>query len=650
MKRAILVKQKRKSRNTSGTTSSETKTDVLQDVKFVAFDDPSTYTARLETVISQSSLAFTPYATICTRMPPSPVDSRGTTECIISAQTKFDLVDFSDYPLSSPQDPPSRVYEIRQADSKGLGMFATRALSVGELILVERPMMIMSSNRISCNYEKCFFPIPDMISAAERVNREGTPVYSMSLEVFQASLQVGTANASTTNVIPDIKTVMFYPIETGSSIYTVSTVLGPSDSDLATIPFDATLCTTVPRSLIDSYGTSECSIAAQTKIHLIEIPNYPCSPLPNPPSKVYEIRRTESMGLGMFSMCALNISDLILVERPLMVAPTNRIADNYETCFPAIPDMVKSSERVNREGTPVYSNSLGKFQSLLELLFERMSEENQKIYLDLSNVHRDDPHLVGFWRTNAFDVEDMSLGDQQFYYSAVFREMSRVNHCCQPNCALSFDPASFSMQLRATRPISSGEEIVICYCDATASVSERTAQLASFGITCSCPACVPMPGLSVPMNNTIRSSIPDRIKALDQLLLTKTQPSADDLMTMVTSGVSKEMSRKLRESHATAEKIYDDARALMRDMEQEGLDGYKCYLQALEIREGACMELSYTSTFVFSEFARARWDAEVKRLALTIVRLARAHIGSFKKHYLEESLGRFDFMQRSREV
>ncbi|KAK0433555.1 hypothetical protein EV421DRAFT_2063169 [Armillaria borealis] len=65
----------------------------------------------------------------------------GWTECIISAPLKNTILATPGYPLYIKQ-PDTPAHRISESPGKGLGMFATRKIAVGALILAERALMI----------------------------------------------------------------------------------------------------------------------------------------------------------------------------------------------------------------------------------------------------------------------------------------------------------------------------------------------------------------------------------------------------------------------------------------------------------------------------------------------------------------------------
>ncbi|KAF8994392.1 hypothetical protein BDQ17DRAFT_1202347, partial [Cyathus striatus] len=123
-----------------------------------------------------------------------------------------------------------------------------------------------------------------------------------------------------------------------------------------------------------------------------------------------------------------------------------------------------------------------------------MSKENRDDYMALANAHLNDetPTLAAIWRTNVFEFPGLGEeGNEQ--YGAILKEMSRINHSCRPNCTHNFDIASFSFELRATKTIGVGEEILYSYCNIGIPTENRQAALMPYGFACTCQSCCPTP-------------------------------------------------------------------------------------------------------------------------------------------------------------
>jgi len=94
------------------------------------------------------------------------------------------------------------------------------------------------------------------------------------------------------------------------------------------------------------------------------------------------------------------------------------------------------------------------------------------------------------WKANAF-----VWGATQSHgscSSAIFLDMSRINHSCLPNAEYNENYWDNRMELYSIRPIHAGEEVTVCYTPGSQykTGDERNAYLRYIkGFTCKCPAC-----------------------------------------------------------------------------------------------------------------------------------------------------------------
>lgn len=69
----------------------------------------------------------------------------GITECYISGYLKRKIVSTPGIGAAPPV-PPEKVYRISEAHGKGLGMYATQDIHAGDLIVAERPLLVVPRN------------------------------------------------------------------------------------------------------------------------------------------------------------------------------------------------------------------------------------------------------------------------------------------------------------------------------------------------------------------------------------------------------------------------------------------------------------------------------------------------------------------------
>lgn len=165
------------------------------------------------------------------------------------------------------------------------------------------------------------------------------------------------------------------------------------------IPTDnpSAIYTSQPRG---SYYPVECLLhSAAAKRELIEHPNYPLeiyrpSELEERPYSIVDI---PGKGRGMVAAQDLEPGDLIVSERPLLLAPhgmcgLRHISFNYD----ATEEQQQAAKYFETE-------------RVLRVAYHRMRPDDQAAYMKLHNAHLHDGSgpLLGVMRTNAYGLFDM---------------------------------------------------------------------------------------------------------------------------------------------------------------------------------------------------------------------------------------------------
>ncbi|KAF8994956.1 hypothetical protein BDQ17DRAFT_1330821 [Cyathus striatus] len=346
-----------------------------------------------------------------------------------------------------------------------------------------------------------------------------------------------------------------------------------SISDFENTRADTIICTSIPSSIQNNAKT-------QT-------------------TELYEIHKSsEGCGLGMFAKRMFEVGDLIVAERPLMIAPLD--IDSFGGMLPAKCSM------------------LCKLEACLNVAFNRMNEENQKAFLALhkspSAYNMKPEPLINIWRVNSYEIDFLEklthIRDAKPRFSGVFKNMSRINHSCRPNCSTPiFNPASFSHQIRATRRIAPGDEILRSYVNALDEplAEKRQKEFSKYGFTCSCGSCISSDSESP--NESSGTILMDLSSKYTELL--------NILTTLLKSDVNYECARY----------IYDTCTEMMRKMESQDLDGLVQYLQVMELCIGACEALSELEEGVDG---KEKFEMEGTGLKERAINYALAHDGYFK--------------------
>ncbi|KAL4244720.1 hypothetical protein ABKN59_010198 [Abortiporus biennis] len=210
---------------------------------------------------------------------------------------------------------------------------------------------------------------------------------------------------------------------------------------------------------------------------VLATPGFP-QPLQHPTKKKYNIRAVDGKGLAMFATDDIDVGELIVCERPLVM-------------LQQLVDLPMSFIR-NSSKEAIMQAAMKKTERRLESLIAKMHSKFREQYMSLVNSHHHDGSgpLHGRMRTNAFGMRDFYNPEgEKHTCSVVGNEISRVNHSCCPNSNFSFHRPSFAMELRATRYIPKGTEITVNYCGRLEPCKDRQKLIQHYGFTCDCPAC-----------------------------------------------------------------------------------------------------------------------------------------------------------------
>lgn len=187
-----------------------------------------------------------------------------------------------------------------------------------------------------------------------------------------------------------------------------------------------------------------------------------------------EVQDMVGKGKGTVATRAITASELVMEEEPLVKAPMPNTEDPH---FAA---------RVAAHMKTVDKAVLDAFMDLVCPFPETTSH--------------------GIWQVNHFNVDGNDI---------VYRNISRINHSCTPNCAHAFDRTTQKGQIRALRDIPAGQEITITYCDLLASSSQRKHHLNYYyKFPCACDACL-NPG---DLSDTRRAKLSDCLHMMNPLV------------------------------------------------------------------------------------------------------------------------------------
>ncbi|KAF9004306.1 hypothetical protein BDQ17DRAFT_457268 [Cyathus striatus] len=224
-------------------------------------------------------------------------------------------------------------------------------------------------------------------------------------------------------------------------------------------------------------GLTECIFSSpRLKSEILSIPGFP-RPLPHPQGSTYNVELAGEAGLGLFACKDFEMGDLIFCERPLLLKETGIYSESNLN----FPDHISAENRRRA--------LLSQMEWITEPSIWRMSIDDQQRFMNLADCHSSDGSgpIIGRLRTNGYQVDNIPPFEVD--YTAVGKDISRLNHSCSPNVELVFDIRTFSFHIRANRPIKKGMELTCAYIDPMMPYSERQEHLKQYNILCNCAAC-----------------------------------------------------------------------------------------------------------------------------------------------------------------
>ncbi|KAM0746572.1 SET domain-containing protein [Meredithblackwellia eburnea MCA 4105] len=179
----------------------------------------------------------------------------------------------------------------------------------------------------------------------------------------------------------------------------------------------------------------------------------------------FTIAKSTEKGLHLTATTDIPHDTLIFMEPPLLVVPSLLVEGTTE-------------EEENRN------------EEQLAFATQRLQPTVRASVLDLDNVFSggDGKRLTGTLRTNAYPC--VEFPDEQVTYLGLFEIFSRINHSCDPNLLVSFDPTTFLLSTRTNRPVKEGEELTVTYIVTMQKREQRRRELMmKYKFHCECSWC-----------------------------------------------------------------------------------------------------------------------------------------------------------------
>ncbi|KAI8956772.1 hypothetical protein F5Y11DRAFT_353288 [Daldinia sp. FL1419] len=204
-----------------------------------------------------------------------------------------------------------------------------------------------------------------------------------------------------------------------------------------------------------------------------------------------EVKRSEGMGLGLFTTRNIPKGTIINYELGFMYKPRSTRPDTTEHGIYSFCDVYKSADQASRNRLNDHSYNPQFYEQnkkLLPLFKAWIAKNNPKkeiepgLDYELENAEALLKSYAIYW-TNCAGTPDNG--------ACIFGTFAYTNHSCVPNTIWEVigDPPFF-LRMTTKRAITAGEEITVTYLDfGRTELKRRQEQLANWGFRCRCPRC-----------------------------------------------------------------------------------------------------------------------------------------------------------------
>jgi hypothetical protein len=195
-----------------------------------------------------------------------------------------------------------------------------------------------------------------------------------------------------------------------------------------------------------------------------------------PQSALYEIRATQSKGLGVFAVCDIPSGTRITGENPILTALREPGIIDPVTIYESFEILTPAQQLVYLQ--------LYAAPKQTEYALQCMDD-------DLPRELRDHvAKVTSIFESNAFRMgSEGRQNDQEVHKAGIFAIAARFNHSCTPNLAQTWNQSMGMLTMHSIRKIEAGEELCEGYVSLTENRSTRQTRLGGYGFECTCEAC-----------------------------------------------------------------------------------------------------------------------------------------------------------------
>lgn len=200
---------------------------------------------------------------------------------------------------------------------------------------------------------------------------------------------------------------------------------------------------------------------------------------------MFELRKTNNKGFGLFATADIPLGALVICDEPLL-----RITGEALTSVWGAYCRLNNAQKLEFDKLHGYQAENLNFEQAARTMIDPYDDSMDED--DIEEMVADQIRVMKTFSVNNFRLPPYDLG--------VFAKSSRLNHSCVPNVHHSYNPILKRTTVFAVKDITPGEELCITYLGGEGHYWVRPQRLeflrSNYGFTCDCPACSDRSGAS----------------------------------------------------------------------------------------------------------------------------------------------------------
>lgn len=245
--------------------------------------------------------------------------------------------------------------------------------------------------------------------------------------------------------------------------------------------------TSSPASLGTDAAAESVTSTSSSDLNPLAADFSPRASLHPPPTatQIFELRKTDNKGFGLFATADIPLGTLIVCEEPLL-----RITGEAVHSVWGAYCRLNNAQKLEFDKLHGHQAENLNFEQAARALVDPNDDSMDED--DIEEMVADQIRVMKIFSVNNFRLPPYDLG--------VFAKSSRLNHSCVPNVHHSYNPVLKRNTIFAVKDIKHDEELCITYLGGEGHYYVRAQRVeflrSNYGFTCDCPACSDRTGAS----------------------------------------------------------------------------------------------------------------------------------------------------------